>query len=240
MLKIIICIFCVISLISCNIIVDYIDFETVEADPAIKSVNISLELENVEVQTKTVDLSCTYKFFTDWWAIDYAYFCEQNQAVKIVDPDTRVAKVKGTHKELKDNSDVRGFRVNGQSMAYLPKGLNKFFDNLEFLAIWTTDLMEIHSEDLAQFTKLRILSIWENKIEYLEKDLMKFNPNIEYIGFGKNRIQYVDSNVFDPLTRLHTLHFDGNDCYSKQVAGDRIGVLKMIDEMNEHCNSNEV
>lgn len=125
-------------------------------------------------------------------------------------------------------------------MLYLPKGLDKFFENLEFLAIWTAELKEIHAEDLAPFTKLRILSIWENEIEFLEKDLMKFNTKIEYIGFGKNRIQYVDPSVFDPLTRLHTLHFDGNDCYSKQVAGNRIGVLKLIDEINEHCYSNIV
>jgi len=194
----------------------------------------------LQIQKKIVDLSCTYKFFTDWWAIDYAYFCEQNKAINITDPDTRIATVKGTHKELKSNSDVRGFRVNLQSMSYLPKGLDKLFNNLEFLAIWTAGLKEIHAEDLAPFTKLRILSIWENKIEYIEKDLMKFNTNIEYIGFGKNRIQYVDPNVFDPLTRLHTLHFDGNDCYSKQVAGNRIGVLKMINEISKHCYSNEV
>jgi hypothetical protein len=125
-------------------------------------------------------------------------------------------------------------------MSYLPKGIDKFFDNLEFLAIWTAGLEKIHAEDLAPFTELRILSIWENKIEFLEKNLMKFNTKIEYIGFGKNRIQYVDSNVFHPLKRLHTLHFDGNDCYSKQVAGNRAGVLKMIEEINEHCSSNEI
>lgn len=149
-------------------------------------------------------------------------------------------RVEGFHREGFTNSDVRGFRSSGKRLETFPQGLENFFNNLEFIAIWTSGLKAIHREDLAPFKKLRILSIWENDIEYLEKGLLEFNTELEYIGFGKNRIQYVDGKVFNHLRKLHTLHFDNNPCLSRQVQGDREEVWDLVEEIAEKCGSNDV
>jgi len=124
-----------------------------------------------------------------------------------------------------------------KNFIFFPQGFHKFFDaeKIGFIAVWTTGLKEIHQHDLSQFTKMRILSLWDNDFEVIEHDLLKFNPEIEYIGLGKNKIKFIDGNVFGHLKYLHTLHIDGNVCISKQVADNRHGVLELVREIEEKC-----
>jgi hypothetical protein len=166
--------------------------------------------------------------------VNHVYFCEQTENLELSRNDS-VHEVRGEHFENHQNSDVRGLRVYEKKLHYFPRGIDRHFGNLQFLAIWTTGLKEIHSEDLAPFTKLTVLSIWDNEIEMLERDLLKTNTELEYIGLGKNRIKFVDGKVFNHLTKLHTLHFDNNDCVSRQVAGDKQQVLDLIEEIEGRC-----
>ncbi|KAG5669388.1 hypothetical protein PVAND_017275 [Polypedilum vanderplanki] len=186
-------------------------------------------------QVSSLELNCNYKFHTNWWAVDNIYFCEQTTSL-VTTPNDIVDKIHGEHKENYGNNDVKGFRVDDKTMNYFPKGIDKFFPNLQFIAIWTTELKEIRQSDLAPFTKLRILSIWNNQIEVLEKDLLQFNTEIEYIGFGKNNIKFVDGKIFNHLRKLHTFHFDGNDCVSRQVAGNKHEVWDLTEEIEERCS----
>lgn len=154
-----------------------------------------------------------------------------------------VTEIDGCHLNGKSNADVVGFRASGKKLNYFPRGLHKYFDaeKIQFIAIWTTGLKEIHQSDLSPFTKLKVLSLWENDFEVIQRDLFKFNAEIEYIGLGKNKIKFIDGNVFDHLKHLHTLHIDGNQCISSQVAGDRPGILELITEIKEKChNDNEI
>lgn len=193
--------------------------------------------------TLAFELTCRYKTNTDWWAINDVYFCDLKFDLDIAKSNDVVTTVSGNHLDGKSNSDVVGFRASNKKLLIFPAGLDKYFDaaKIEFIAIWSTGLKEIHQSDLAPFKKMRILSLWDNDFEVIERDLLEFNPHIEYIGLGKNRIKFVDGNVFGHLKKLHTLHIDGNACISRQVAGDRSGVLNLLDEIKEKCEfDNEI
>lgn len=96
-------------------------------------------------------------------------------------------------------------------------------------------MKEIYQSDLSPFKKLTILSLWDNDFTVIPRDLLKFNPEIQYIGLGKNKIKFIEGNVFGNLKKLHTLHLDGNECISRQVADDRRQVLDLIEEVKEKC-----
>lgn len=196
----------------------------------------------ISTTTLALQLTCRYKTQTNWWAIDNVYFCDLKYDLATIEPND-VVTVNGCQSYGKSNADVVGFRANNKQLPYFPNGLNDYFDaeKIEFIAVWEAGLKEIHQSDLAPFTKLRILSLWANDFEVIERDLLKFNPQIEYIGLGKNKIKFIDGDVFGHLNALHTLHIDGNQCISRQVAGDRDAVLGLLDEIKENCScSNDV
>lgn len=159
--------------------------------------------------------------------------------VEITKSNAVVTAINGSHSNYNSNADVVGFRAQDVKLNYFPQGLSKFFDaeKLKFIAVWTTGLKEIHQRDLYPFTKLRVLSLWNNDFEVLERDLFKFNPEINYLGLGKNKIKFVDGNVFGPLKNLHSLHIDGNQCISKQAVGGKFLVSVLIEEIKENCET---
>lgn len=187
--------------------------------------------------TLAFELSCRFETNTEWWAINDVYFCELKHDVEMIKSRDAVTSVNGHHLNGKSNADVVGFRASNKKLLSFPQGLDKYFDGekIQFIAVWSTGLKEIHQSDLAPFTKMRVLSLWENDFEVIERDLLKFNPQIEYIGLGKNKIKFIDGNVFGHLKNLHSLHIDGNACISRQEAGNRLRVLDLIDEINEKC-----
>lgn len=183
------------------------------------------------------DITCDYKTDTDWWAINDVYYCDVKFDVEITKSNAVVTSIDGSHSNYNSNADVVGFRAQNVKLHYFPQGLSKFFDaeKIKFIAVWSTGLKEIHQGDLYPFTKLRVLSLWNNDFEVLERDLFKFNPEINYLGLGKNKIKFVDGNVFRPLKNLHSLYIDGNRCISKEAVGDKNQVSVLIDEIREKC-----
>ncbi len=189
--------------------------------------------------TLAFEITCNFKTNTDWWAINNVYFCDLKHDLGDAQfKNDVVTSVNGCHWNQNSDRDVVGFRAENKKVHYFPKGLTKYFkaEKIEFIALWSTGLKEIHKSDLSPFTNMRILSLWNNDFEVIERDLLKFNPQIEYIGLGKNKIKTVDGNVFGHLKNLHTLHIDGNSCISRQVAGDRLAVLELLDEIKEKCH----
>lgn len=182
------------------------------------------------------ELSCRYDTDTDWWAINNVYFCDLKNDVNITKLSA-ITSVDGDQLDGYTSADVRGFRAYHRTLHFFPNDLNKFFnaEKIEFIAIWSTGLREIHQNDLSPFTKLKVLSLWDNDFDTIEYDLLKFNPLIEYIGLGKNKIKFVDGNVFDHLKNLHTLHIDGNTCISNAVAGNKNKVLDLVKEIKDKC-----
>lgn len=177
-------------------------------------------------------LVCEYKTRTDWWAIDNVLFCEQTEEF----PYGIYGNIEGIEgaQETNEIAPVKGFRNEDKYLGFFPKNLGNFFPDLEFLAIWSSGLQEVSREDLSPFKDLRVLSFYGNKIEFLEKNLLKENKKLEYIGLGQNKINSIGGRIFNHLENLHTLHFDGNVCFSRQVASaDEIG--DMIEELNENC-----
>ncbi|KAL7011119.1 hypothetical protein ACKWTF_014097 [Chironomus riparius] len=187
--------------------------------------------------TSAAELSCEYKTNTDWWAINNVYFCDQDTDLFVTKFNSNLTGVNGRHSNGKSNSDVIGYRVYEKRLHYFPAKLSNFFPNLEFIAIWDAELMEIRQRDLAPFTDLRILSIWKNKLETLEKNLFKFKTKLEYIGLGQNRIKFVDGRIFNHLKNLYSLHFDGNVCASRQVGDDKHEVWDLVEEIEDQCTN---
>lgn len=196
----------------------------------------------LSTQTSAIELTCRYRPNTEWWAINSVYFCDLKFDIENQKPNDVVTAINGNHLHEQSNSDVVGFRAENKTLHYFPKGLDKYFkaEKIEFIAIWSTGLKEIHQNDLLPFKNLRILSLWNTDLQVIEHDLLKFNPAIEYIGLGKNKIAFVDGNVFGHLKQLHTFHIDGNPCISRQVVNSKIEVLDLIDEIKMKCQDNNV
>lgn len=187
------------------------------------------------------NIECEYKTKTDWYAIDNVYFCNiatnLSKCAHVIDVDTTVTSVSGTHLDGKTNADVVGFRADGKTVNYFPHGLEKFFtpDKIVFINIWSSGLKEIHGEDLAPYTNVKFISFSDNDLEVIEPDLFKYNPKLEIIGFPKNKIKKVDTTVFDQLNGLVSLYMNKNACISKEVTRNRKKVLQLINEMKKKC-----
>ncbi len=186
-----------------------------------------------------VDIQCRYHYETDWIFIDGVYHCDLNVNLTIPNPYTEITSVSGVHVDNNSNAQVVGFRAKEIIMHYLPHGSEKYFDaeKIIFMNIHATGLKEIHQIDLAPFTKMKFLSLWDNDLEVIESDLFKFNPKLECIALGYNKIKFIDGNVFGDLKHLQSLFLKYNDCISKEAVQDVFKVLYLTRMYQRNCTT---
>jgi Leucine-rich repeat (LRR) protein len=128
--------------------------------------------------------------------------------------DRTITKVTGFHSSGKTNGDVKFFEVRGKVLNYFPRGLEKYFSNLDSIYVFSSDLKEISSEDLKPFRNLKVLYLWDNDIEILRADLFVYTPKISLLYLSKNKIKRVEKGIFHKLFGvLNELDFENNDCY---------------------------
>jgi len=149
----------------------------------------------------------------------------------------QVDSISGTHQAGFNDDNVNAFRIHeiGQ-LHYFPRGLNKFFKNLQGLAINYSGLKEIHQRDLKDFPKLELLYLFGNNLEILEENLFEFNPNLEIISLRYNKITHIDPNVFSKQNKLHSLNFESNKCI-ESYATNPSEVQTIIRIANYRCTN---
>lgn len=130
--------------------------------------------------------------------------------------DAIITSSNGTHISGKNNDDVQGFSMSGNSIVYyFPRGIEKIFKNLKGFILRSSELKEIHQSDLKVFPNLTYLELYSNDIQVIEEGLFDYNPELKVIWLSNNKITHVHPNVFDSLKNLVTLYFSPNTCINK-------------------------
>lgn len=142
--------------------------------------------------------------------------------------------VTGEHLDVRTNGDVKFLFISGQSLEFIPRGINEFFANLLALTIGSSGLQTISSSDLQQFPGLLYLDLPHNRLVSLDGDLFRFTPNLLNLFLNGNQIEHIGHNLFDSLEALLQLNLSGNECTSGR-ATTRAEVLELAIQLMDSC-----
>lgn len=115
----------------------------------------------------------------------------------------------------------------------MPRGVEKFFPNLQTLMIYLTRISEISSEDL-KFPELKRLSVYNCQIDSLDKEIFKHTPKLEAINFNQVGLHHVSSNFLGDLKHLKEARFLGNPCINLEVNQNH-HFPTLYNALNESC-----
>ncbi|KAG5680407.1 hypothetical protein PVAND_009916 [Polypedilum vanderplanki] len=91
----------------------------------------------------------------------------------------------------KSDDDVNFFYLTGANLNFFPRNLENVFKNLELIYIYDSKLIEITSEDLKPFPKLKYFRLYGNPIEVIREDLFTHNPELEVLYLENNEINHI-------------------------------------------------
>lgn len=185
--------------------------------------------------SSTLTLDCLYSDHS----AEYGYRCQVlNKEFITSKEDREITEVQGDHEEGKNNEDVNWFMAFYKKIHFFPRGVTKFFKNIERVEINAADLKEITKDDLKQFgDNLKELWLVDNEIEVIRADLFENNKNLRLISFFNNKINQIDVGAFNGLQSLKSLHLNSNLCttFENSAYGDREKVLKLIKNVEMKC-----
>lgn len=173
----------------------------------------------------------------------HPYSCKLKKSTQVTSKhDREIFEVRGQHRKGKSNDDVTQFFSYEDEINFLPRGLTKFFKNIEKIFFRHASLQEIKKYDLKEFSdKLKVLDLAYNEIRVIEKIFFKFNRNLMQIDLSFNKIFHIDSGAFRGLEKLQKLDLTSNPCTITKdfVLNDTQAVLKLITKVEKFCNSSE-
>lgn len=184
----------------------------------------------------SIEIKCSFK--TSNWIpeIPSFYECEATTSVINTVSDANITGINGVHLPGRGNDDLSSiYMYRSKPIRHFPQNLEKFFKNLQIIAIVMVNLQAVRQSDLKVFPRLRVLYLDSNEIEVLEKDLLAFNKRLEFVNFSNNRIMHVDVSVFRGLNILKTLWFENNECYSRKAINNRLDTLALIKDIRDSC-----
>lgn len=149
-----------------------------------------------------------------------------------------VEKISGRHVTSSDNDDVQVISIKNSVCEYLPTGFEKFFKNVEGIAIVNSKLKAITMSDLRPFPKLRNLWLPENCLKTLEGNLFAHNPQLKVVNFHNNYIETIASGLFTLHSSLEHVYLDDNVCIESN-ATDSFEMRDLIQEIKEDCQGSE-
>lgn len=182
------------------------------------------------------ELKCEYNMI-------YSYTCNFHGNLQITSKSGReISAVQGQHFTGKSSNDVKFFDVYQKSINLFPRGVTKFFKNIEIVQIYGSNLQEVTKLDLREFNaKLKILWLDSNKIKVIDADLFEFNKNLELITLIDNQIVHIENGAFSGLKKLQVLHVNENPCTVDSDFGDnRPQVLKLIPKVEKQCKDRQI
>ena len=105
----------------------------------------------------------------------------------------------------------------GQTVHYLPKGIDRFFPNLKVLTVDRSNLKSLTQDDLKSLTQLVVVIFNHNDLESLDGDLFKYNPNLDRVEFSKNNLKYIGENLSNNLNDLQVINVHMNPCINEKA-----------------------
>lgn len=114
-----------------------------------------------------------------------------------------VDAVNGTHLIGKSNDDVKVIAIGSSpNMIFLPKGIEKFFPNLEGIVVAFSGLSQITENDLKPFQHLKVLHLVNNRIKVFDTKQFEFNPDLKHIFIQNAVLESISPNIFDPIIEI--------------------------------------
>ncbi|KAG5683947.1 hypothetical protein PVAND_013203 [Polypedilum vanderplanki] len=131
--------------------------------------------------------------------------------------DQTVSKVNGIHQNGKSFSDVKIFYAKFQNCEYFPRGLDKFFPNLEGIFIQKSNIQHLLPGDLDGLNKLKTFDVEQNPIHELTVDFFKGKETIETVSFRNCHLRKVENGALDMLKNLKKADFFYNKCITTRI-----------------------
>ena len=100
------------------------------------------------------------------WTIGEIEYC-QAQNLIITTRDEEITSVNGST----EPTSLPGLFIDHQTAHYLPKGIDRFFPNLNGLAVWSSKLKSLSQDDLKNLTQVLSMTFNDNELEFLDEDL---------------------------------------------------------------------
>jgi hypothetical protein len=168
-----------------------------------------------------------------------SYSCEvQNNPVTTSKDSRDITGIRGNHQSGKTDNDVIHFTIYGKTANFFPRGITKYFKNINYVSINNANLKKITKEDLKEFgDNLKKLYLSYHQIEVIEADLFIYNKNLQEIYITDNKIKHIETGAFDHLKNLEDLHLFDNPCTSSVIATalSRSVVIKVIQNVEKSC-----
>lgn len=121
-----------------------------------------------------------------------------------------VTDVTQNHLQGRNNNEVRGLWIQGQTMRLAPRHVATFFPNLEAIFFHSNGLEELSPEDFSGLRNLRELQI------------------------NNNPLRYAENGAFRNLNHLSVLHFNRATCINA-VSGGKTQVDNLIFRLLTSC-----
>lgn len=136
--------------------------------------------------------------------------------------------VRGNHLTGKSNLDVEFLDIGQQDLAYIPKGIEKFFKNLIGIRYKHSNLATISSDDLKPFPQLLFFGMYDTKLVSLDGNLFQNNLNLQVVSIFANKIEHIGPNLLGGLSQLKDVSFTSNVCINNYAYS-----MEAIKELNE-------
>lgn len=166
------------------------------------------------------------------------YTCTVSSAA-ITKNNTRIKAFDGVHCPGRSNSDVAAIKFENTIVEHFPRGLNKFFPNLESLFIRNCGLKTISRKDLIGLENLTGLSIFSNQLTSLPNDLFVNMPKLKNISFVGNNLEAISSKLFIPIldNELTYVDFRHNVNISSVYGASGIHSVNTMEQLMEVIDS---
>ena len=175
---------------------------------------------------QSFDLKCEVKRSTWDYVGETAYCIAQN--VNITTRNEDISSVNG------QTGSLTGLLFRGQTVHYLPKGINNFFPNLTVLQVQRSKLKSLTQDDLKSLTQLINVGFSHNDLGTLGGDLFEFNTKLKFVSFHSNKLKYIGDNLMSNLPHLQYGSFEKNTCIDVRAeSSSEIPVL--LQKLKSEC-----
>jgi Leucine-rich repeat (LRR) protein len=178
-------------------------------------------------------MNCAFENVTTWNINGFRCFVTN---FEITSFNKTITTINHEFRSIAAKENVTILIFSSQTVKFFPKGINKFFPNINRLDVDNCQLKKINKTDLEVFPELRELTLADNNIEVLEDDLFSENRELYYIWLSNNKIKFVGENTFASLKHLETLYLEHNLCISDKAWTSKSHVTNVIRHTKKQCS----
>lgn len=107
-------------------------------------------------------------------------------------------------------TDRIALAITEKEVYFVPKGIDKFFPDLQGLHIHNTKLKSVKQEDFKNLTNLIELRLRYNNLQCIDGDSFVFNHKLQSLQIHGDDIKFIGENLLEPLKELTKAYFSNN------------------------------